>query len=138
MGKLLVMVFAGSCSHDKSCQNFHPDTHICTQYKTCNVTDLWLRSNLYRDTAPVVVNKIPVPYMFSALNQLCTATAPGSEKHCTRMAKTAPYPPCTGILRSAQDFWLKYQDPDRCLRRVTLTKLYRRAISQHKMKKSHS
>jgi len=36
--------------------------------------------------------------MFSALNHLCTATAPGSEKHCTWMAKTAPYPPCTGTV----------------------------------------
>ena len=37
-------------------------------------------------------------------------------------------PPCTVILRSAQDFWLKYQDSARMLRRVTLTKLYRRAV----------
>jgi len=36
--------------------------------------------------------------MFSELNQLCTATAPGSEKHCTMMAKTTPYPPCTGTV----------------------------------------
>jgi len=36
--------------------------------------------------------------MFSSLTQLCTATAPGSEKHCTMMAKTAPYPPCTGTV----------------------------------------
>jgi len=42
--------------------------------------------------------------MFSALNQLCTATAPGSEKHCTMMAKTTPYPPCTGTV-----IWLAYR-----------------------------
>jgi len=30
------------------------------------------------------------------------------------MAKTAPYPPCT-----VTAFWLKYQDRDRMLRRVT-------------------
>jgi len=29
-------------------------------------------------------------------------------------AKSAPYPPCT-----VTAFWLKYQDPDRCFRRVT-------------------
>jgi len=29
-------------------------------------------------------------------------------------AKSAPYPPCT-----VTDFWLKYQDPGRMLRRVT-------------------
>jgi len=42
------------------------------------------------------------------------------------MAKTAPYPPCT-----VTAFWLRYQDSDRCLRRVTLTKPYRRAVSVH-------
>jgi len=36
--------------------------------------------------------------MFSVLNQLCTATAPEPKKHCTWMAKTAPYPPCTGTV----------------------------------------
>jgi hypothetical protein len=30
------------------------------------------------------------------------------------MAKSAPYPPCT-----VTALWLKYQDPARCLRRVT-------------------
>ena len=35
-------------------------------------------------------------------------------KICTRMAKSAPYPPCT-----VTALWLKYQDPARCLRRVT-------------------
>jgi hypothetical protein len=35
-------------------------------------------------------------------------------KICTRTAKSAPYPPCTVTV-----FWLKYQDPVRCLRRVT-------------------
>jgi len=36
--------------------------------------------------------------MFSAPTLLCTATAPDSEKHCTMMAKTTPYPPCTGTV----------------------------------------
>jgi hypothetical protein len=35
-------------------------------------------------------------------------------KTCTRTAKSAPYPPCT-----VTAFWLKYQDRDRMLRRVT-------------------
>ena len=35
-------------------------------------------------------------------------------KICIRTAKSAPYPPCT-----VTDFWLKYQDPARMLRRVT-------------------
>ncbi len=42
--------------------------------------------------------------MFSALTQLCTATAPGFEKHCTMMAKTTPYLPCTGTV-----IWLAYR-----------------------------
>ena len=46
----LVMVFAAPCSHDKSCQNLHPDTRTYPQYKSCNVTDFWLRDKLYRDT----------------------------------------------------------------------------------------
>jgi len=40
------------------------------------------------------------------------------------MAKTAPYPPCTGI-----DSWLKYLDSARMLRQVTLTEPYRRAVT---------
>jgi len=39
-------------------------------------------------------------------------------------AKSAPYPPCT-----VTAYRLKYQDSARCLRRVTPTKLYRRAVS---------
>jgi hypothetical protein len=35
-------------------------------------------------------------------------------KICTMTAKSAPYPPCTVTI-----FWLKYQDPVRCCRRVT-------------------
>ena len=71
MGKLFVMVFAAPCSHDNSCQNLHPDTRTYPQYKSCNVTDFWLLSNLYpmtlacgfgqglrRDTAPVPLTKI--------------------------------------------------------------------------------
>ena len=54
----LVMVFAKPCSHDRSCQNLHPDTRICPQYKSCTVTVFWLRSNLYRDTAPVPIRNI--------------------------------------------------------------------------------
>ena len=58
MGKLLVMVFAAPCSHDKSCQNLHPDTRTYPQYKSCNVTDFWLRDSLYRDTAQVPLKNI--------------------------------------------------------------------------------
>jgi hypothetical protein len=35
-------------------------------------------------------------------------------KICTMTAKSAPYPPCTVTV-----LWLKYQDRDRMLRRVT-------------------
>jgi len=114
MGKLLVMVFAAPCSHDKSCQNLHPDTRICTQFKSCTVTVFWLRSKLYRDPAPVPPTKILYRDSLPAPDKTCTATRVMLNKTCTRMAKTTPYPPCT-----VTDFWLKYQDRDRCLRRVT-------------------
>ena len=58
MGKLFVMVFAAPCSHDKSCQNMHPDTRTNPQYKSCIVTVFWLRLNLYRDTAQVPLKNI--------------------------------------------------------------------------------
>ena len=45
-----------------------------------------------------------------------TATAPELKIICTMESKTAPYPP-----RTVTAFWLKYQDSDRCYRRVTLT-----------------
>lgn len=47
-------------------------------------------------------------------------------KICTWTAKTAPYSPCT-----VTAYRLKYQDSARMLRRVTLTKLYRRAVRCH-------
>ena len=43
-----------------------------------------------------------------------------------RRQKHAPYPPCTVIRQLAE---LKYRDSARCLRRVTLTEPYRRAVS---------
>ena len=109
MGKLLVMVFAAPCSHDKSCQNLHPDTRTYPQYKSCNVTDFWLRSNLYRDTAPILICNIC--YILTDLFHLSTLyrDTPGFDKTCTLMAKTTPYPPCT-----VTNFWLKYQDSARC------------------------
>ena len=122
------MVFAKPCSQDKSWQNLHPDTRTCPQFKSCTVTVSWLRLNLYRDTAPVPFCNIC--YILTDSFHLSTLyrDTPGFDKTCTRIAKTTPYPPCTVTLRSAQGFWLKYQDRDRCLRRVTPTKLYRRAV----------
>ena len=57
------------------------------------------------------------------------------------MAKTTPYPPCTPAAhyaragRGVTAFWLKHQDRDRCLRRVTSTKLYRRAGIRNQIQK---
>ena len=117
------MVFAKPCSHDESCQNLHPDTRNCPQDKSRTVTVSWLRSNLYRDTAQVPICNIC--YILTDSFHLSTLyrDTPGFDKTCTRMAKTTPYPPST-----VTAFWLKYQDCDRCLRRVTPTKLYRRAV----------
>ena len=44
------------------------------------------------------------------------ATPPELNILCIMESKTAPYPPCTVTV-----YRLKYQDPDRCCRRVTLT-----------------
>jgi hypothetical protein len=68
-------------------------------------------------------NKHSAPRQFTGFDQTCIATRVSSIKTCTRMAKTTPYPPCT-----VTAFWLKNQDRDRCLRRATPTKLYRRAV----------
>jgi hypothetical protein len=46
--------------------------------------------------------------------QTCTATRPASTKLVPGFAKTTPYPPCT-----VTAYRLKYQDRDRCCRRVT-------------------
>ena len=106
MGKLLVMVFAAPCSHDKSCQNLHPDPSLRSgqartspQNKSCNVTDFWLRLKLYRDIALVPLTNI-----------LYLDSIPASIKLI---------PPTCGAGRGVTAFWLKYQDRDRMLRRVT-------------------
>ena len=104
---------------------------ICSQFKSCIVTDFWLRDKLYRDTAPVPLTNIlyldilPAPIKLVPPLLLYKSGAGATRvmlnKICTRMAKTTPYPPCTVTLRSAQGFWLKYRDPARCSRRVTAT-----------------
>ena len=115
MGKLFVMVFAAPCSHDKSCWNLHPETRTCTQYKSCTVTVFWLRDNLYpRVLGASAPNKHSVPWQYTGFDKTCTATRPASTKLVPGFAKTTPYPPCT-----VTAFWLKYQDRDRMLRRVT-------------------
>ena len=54
MGKLFVTVFAFAPALKKDLRWFmYPDTRIYTQFKSCTVTDFWLRDKLYRDTAPV-------------------------------------------------------------------------------------
>ena len=125
MGKLFVMVFAAPCSHDKSCQNLHPDTRTYPQYKSCNVTDFWLRSNLYRDTAQVLICNIC--YILTDLFHLSNLyrDTPGFDKTCTWICKNHAIPSSHPRLRSASPghggtaFRLKYQDRDRMRRRVT-------------------
>jgi len=71
----------------------------------------------YRDVprhCASATNKNPVPRQFTGSDQTCTATRVMLNKTCTLTAKSAPYPPCT-----VTAFWLKYQDRDRMLRRVT-------------------
>ena len=58
MGKLFVIIFADTALNTNMLWLLHPDTRTYPQYKSCNVTDFWLRSNLYRDTAQVPPIKI--------------------------------------------------------------------------------
>jgi len=119
------MVFAGPCSQDKSCRILYPDTRTCSQLKSCTMTDFWLRDSLSRDTATVPFCNICYLLTDSFHLSAMYRDTPVFDKTCTRMAKTTPYSPCT-----VTAFWLKYQDSARCLRRVTPTKLYRRAVSK--------
>jgi hypothetical protein len=80
----------------------------------CTVITYWLRSTLYRDTAPVPISSIIHREKDPVVYQTCTATAPVRKKICTMTAKSAPYLPCT-----VTTFRLKNQDSARMLRRVT-------------------
>ena len=67
--------------------------------------------------------KLSIPWLVSCSQSTLYRDTRIGYKVCTRTAKTAPYSP-----RTVTALWLKYQDPARMLRRVTLTKLYRRAV----------
>jgi hypothetical protein len=106
----------------------YPDTLICTIFKSCTVTNNWLRDSLYRDTAPVHIYQLSATVTNSwPLSWLCTATRLMLNLICTRTAKTTPYSPRTPATRFARAgrgvtaYWLKYHDSGRMLRRVTLT-----------------
>ena len=63
MGKLFVTVFAFAPALKTNLYRLlHPDpllrSGMHTQFKSCTVTDFWLRDYLYRDTAPVLPTKI--------------------------------------------------------------------------------
>jgi len=87
---------------------------ICPRLKSSALTNFWHRDSLCRDTAPVLFIKQQYRDRFPSTYKVCTATHVMLNKICTMTAKSAPYPPCTVIA-----LWLKYQDPARCLRRVT-------------------
>jgi hypothetical protein len=97
----------------------HPDSHSCLQNKFCTLTNICLRSNLYRDAAPVPFTNFIYREKHLAIYQTCTATAPVFYKICTMTAKSAPYLPCTGTIFGPAG--AGYQDPAQMLRQVTLT-----------------
>jgi hypothetical protein len=140
MGKLFVTLFAPpgrgfvatllnfcSCTQDKfvmlyASGPFAPlrtGTRICPQLKSSTVTHFWFRDSLYRDTAPVLPTKILYRDSLLAPIKLVPRSLQCAIKFVPRRQKHMPYPPCTVTLRSAQGFWLKYQDPTWCLRRVS-------------------
>ena len=120
MGKLFVTLFAFNTAYNTAFNTLiNPDpsrslsrkaglragTLICTQYKSCTVTDFWLRDNLYRDsrlrrdtTASVPTIKIPYRDSFPAPIKLVPptcgtghgATRVMLNKTCTMTAKSAP------------------------------------------------
>ena len=62
---------------------------IIIQY---TLTVFWLRSALYRDTAPVPATNFVTGDKYAAPIKLCTATAPELNKICTMTAKTRAKP----------------------------------------------
>jgi hypothetical protein len=72
-----------------------------------------MRSNLYRDTAPVPFSNFIYREKYSAIFQTCTAIAPAPNKICTMTAKARHTCLATWTIS-----WLKYQDrwPDGCAR----------------------
>ncbi len=61
MGKLFVTLFASTTAFNTAFYTLlNPDTLICPQFKSCTLTNFWLRDNLYRDTALVAApNFVP-------------------------------------------------------------------------------
>ena len=101
------------------------------------------KNSVYLDSYLASINFVPPISLRSYGAQRDTCIV---HKVCTRTAKTARYSPCLPAAvrqactpaahyaragRGVTAFWLKYQDRARMLRRVTLTKLYRRAVSVH-------
>jgi hypothetical protein len=92
MGMLFVTIFAFTPKSKTNLYWFwHPDTRICTQLKSCSLTNFWLRDSLYRDAAPVPATKYVTGDKLAA-PQTCTTIAPASNKICTMTAKTRAIP----------------------------------------------
>ena len=72
----------------------HPDSHSCTQLKSCTLTNFRLRDKLYRDTAPVPFTKLIYREKYPATYKTCTATSPAPDKIRTQTAKSTPYLSC--------------------------------------------
>ena len=114
-GKLFVMLFAWLwATYRDQYLTRHPDTHSCSQLKSCILTNFCLRDNLHRDTAPVTFLSFIYRDYSPIVYQTCTTIAPALNKIRTWMAKSTPYLACTGTV-----ICLKYQDPTRILHQVT-------------------
>ena len=115
MGKLYCHGFCFcSCLRDKLVMFPHPDSLICTQFKFCTGRNFWLRDSMYRDRCATAFDQISAPWLKSGPNQLVPRPRQNAIKFVHGQQKHVPYPPCTG-----RNLRLKYQDPARCLRRVT-------------------
>ena len=104
------------------------DTRICPQSKFCKVTNSCLCPQLYRDTAPVCILRVPVSWkVISHLERLYRETRI-RPKICTMTPKTAP---CF-----AHSIWCRDVTPIRlhCSSLHSLSNtnaLYCRAVSSH-------
>ena len=88
--------------------------HLHTIKIQYTLTDFWLRDNLYPDTAPVPATNFVTGDKFAAPIKLVPRSRQHAIKFVPGWQKHVPYPPCT-----VTAYWLKYQDRNRCCRRVT-------------------
>jgi len=139
MGKLFVTLFAFNTAYNTAFNTLrNPDTLLCPQFNSYTVINYCLRDSLYpmtlpsvgqglrRDTAPVPSTKFVTGDNFVAPIKL----VPRSRQHAIKFVPWRQKARHTLLApwQFSGPASARYQDAARCLRRVTLTKTYRRAV----------